>query len=146
MTKPSILLETPTSFRPDTVSTTISAGRIEVTPHARLGWGEFLPLQQQFPLGGSGGFPGIAVEGLRGDREVFGGVQTAFSLRPPLSLRLLVTAGRSANGGDLFSSDGWLAGARAGLGLDTPIGPVQFEYGVASGGRDQLFVRIGRWF
>lgn len=127
-------------------ATTLTAGRIEIRPHVRIGWGEFLPLQQQFPLGGNGGFPGFAVEELRGDREVFGGVQTAIALRASLSLRLLVAAGRSAKGGDLFSSEGWLAGARAGLGLETPIGPVLFEYGLASEGRDQLFVRIGRWF
>ena len=30
--------------------------------------------------------------------------------------------------------------------LDTPVGPVLVEYGVGSHGRDQLFVRIGRWF
>jgi len=127
-------------------NTTVGKGRVEVTPQFRFGWGEFLPLQQQFPLGGSGGFPGLPIEGLRGDREVYGAVQTAIALRPPFSLRLLIAAGRSANGGDLFASDGWLGGARAGLGLDTPIGPVQFEYGLASEGRDQLFVRIGRWF
>ncbi len=128
------------------LSTRITAGRFTFVPHARVGWGEFLPLQEQFPLGGSDGFPGMAVEELRGDREVFGAIQTAFAVHPPFSVRVLLAAGRSANGGPLFWSEDWLAGARVGLGLDTPIGPVQFEYGVASNGRDQLFVRIGRWF
>lgn len=128
------------------LSTRITAGRFTFVPRASVGWGEFLPLQQQFPLGGSDGFPGLAVEEIRGDREVFGGLQTAFAVHPPFSIRLLLAAGRIANGGPLFWSQDWLAGARVGIGLDTPIGPVQFEYGVASNGRDQLFVRIGRWF
>lgn len=128
------------------LATSITAGRFTFVPHARVGWGEFLPLQQQFPLGGSDGFPGMAVEEIRGDRELFAALQTAFAVHPPFSIRLLLAAGRSADGGPLFWSEDWLAGARVGLGLDTPIGPVQFEYGVASNGRDHLFVRIGRWF
>jgi hypothetical protein len=125
---------------------TISAGKLTFVPTARVGWGEFLPLQSQFPLGGDDGFPGYAVHELRGDRELFGGVQSAFAILPSLSIRLLVAAGRSALGGPLFTSEDWLAGARAGVGVDSPVGPVLIEYGLGSSGRDQLFVRIGRWF
>ena len=46
----------------------------------------------------------------------------------------------------LFDPEGWLGGIRAGIGLETAVGPVRLEYGVASNGRDQLFVRIGKWF
>ena len=128
------------------VAATFTAGRLTLTPHGRAGWGEYLPLQSQFPLGGSNGFPGYAVEELRGDRELFVGLQTAFEIRSSLSLRVLLAGGRSASGGDLFVSEDWLAGVRAGLGLETPIGPVHFEYGVGTKKRDQLYVRIGRWF
>jgi hypothetical protein len=122
------------------------AGRLTLTPRGRIGWGEFLPLQSQFPLGGDDGFPGYAVHQLRGDREVFGSAQAAWAVVPSVSIRLLVAGGRSASGGSLFASEGWLGGLRAGAGIDTPVGPVIFEYGVASDGSDQLFVRIGRWF
>ena len=128
------------------MSTTIQAGKLTFVPSARFGWGEFLPLQSQFPLGGEDGFPGYAVHELRGDREVFGGLQSAYAILPSISIRLLVAAGRTAVGGPLFTSEDWLAGVRAGVGVDTPIGPVLVEYGVASRGSDQLFVRIGRWF
>lgn len=128
------------------LAATVRAGRFTFVPRGRVGWGEYLPLQSQFPLGGSDGFPGYAVEELRGDRELFAGLQTAYEIRPPFSIRLLVATGRSAVGGELLASEDWLVGARAGIGIDTPIGPVQFEYGVGSKGRDQLFVRIGRWF
>ena len=126
--------------------TEISAGRFAFTPEVRIGWGELLPLQSQFPLGGTIGFPGLPVHAIRGDREVFTGFQAAYSVFSSLSLRLLVAGGRSANGGPLIDSEGWLGGLRAGAGLDSPVGPVLVEYGFASDGRDLLFVRIGRWF
>jgi outer membrane translocation and assembly module TamA len=39
-----------------------------------------------------------------------------------------------------------VAGARIGLGAETPVGPVRFEYGAVNEGRGTFFVRIGRWF
>ena len=128
------------------LATEITAGRLSFTPRARLGWGELLPLQSQFPLGGDDGFPGIPVRGLRGDREAFAGLQAAYALVSAFSIRMLVAGGRSAVGGPLIDSEGWLGGVRAGIGLDTPVGPVLAEYGFATDGRDLLFVRIGRWF
>lgn len=125
---------------------TATLGRLSLTPSARIGWGEELPLQNKFPLGGDEGFPGLAVQELRGDRELFAGLQSAWQVRNQISILLLLAAGRSANGGGLFESDGWLGGLRTGIGLETAIGPVRFEYGLASNGRDQLFVRIGKWF
>lgn len=128
------------------ISTTAHLGRLTLAPTLRAGWGERLPLQNRFPLGGDEGFPGVAVEELRGDRELYAGLQAAWLLQDPVSILLLVTGGRVANGGALFETEDWLGGVRAGIGLETAIGPVRFEYGVASNGRDQLFVRIGRWF
>ena len=128
------------------LTTTAHLGRLTLTPTLRAGWGERLPLQNLCPLGGEEGFPGVAVEELRCDRELFAGLQAAWLLKDPVSILLLVTGGRVANGGALFEDEDWLSGVRAGLGLETAIGPVRFEYGVASNGRDQLFVRIGRWF
>jgi NTE family protein len=128
------------------LATDISAGRVALTPRARVGWGEFLPLQSQFPLGGDEGFPGIPVHGLRGDREAFAALQAAYAVIPSFTIRLLAAVGRSAVGGSVIDSEGWLSGLRAGVGLDTPVGPVLAEYGFASDGRNLLFVRIGRWF
>ena len=128
------------------VALPVVAGRLVFTPHARVGWGELLPLQSQFPLGGDNGFPGLPVHGVRGDREAYAGLQTAYEIFPSFSLRLLLAGGRSASGGSVFASDDWLGGVRAGAGFGTPVGPVLVEYGFATDGRDLLFVRIGRWF
>ena len=128
------------------LATDVSVGRLVLTPRARAGWGEFLPLQSQFPLGGDEGFPGYPVHSVRGDREAYASLQGAYEIIPSFSIRLLLAGGRSAIGGSIFDSDDWLGGIRAGVGLDTPIGPVIAEYGFATDGRDVLFVRIGRWF
>jgi hypothetical protein len=121
-------------------------GPIRLRPRVRLGWGEDLPLQATFPLGGDDGFPGLHIGELRGDREVFVDLLLTYPLKAPFVGRLEAAAGRSATGGDLIADDGWVGGARIGLGAETPVGPVRFEYGLATEGRSAFFVRLGRWF
>jgi NTE family protein len=121
-------------------------GPIRLRPRVRLGWGEDLPLQATFPLGGDDGFPGLHIGELRGDREVFVDLLLTYPLKAPFVGRLEAAAGRSATGGDLIAGDGWVGGARIGLGAETPVGPVRFEYGLATEGRSAFFVRLGRWF
>lgn len=123
-----------------------STGRLTVEPGLRVGLGRRLPVQTAFQFGGPGGFPGLQVGERRGDREFVVQLQSSWQLRGPVALRLLMSAGRSATGGSLVASDRWLAGIRAGLGANTPIGPVNFEYGLASNGRRAAFIRVGRWF
>jgi NTE family protein len=121
-------------------------GPIRLNPGMRLGWGEKLPLQSTFPLGGNDGFPGLHLGERRGDREALVRVLLTYALKGPFVGRVEVATGRTAVGGPLLDSDNWIVGARAGLGAETPVGPVRFEYGVASGGRGAVFVRLGRWF
>jgi NTE family protein len=124
----------------------IKVGPIRMRPRARLGWGEHLPLQASFPLGGEDGFPGLHIGERRGDREALLGVMLTYTLKGPFVGRVELVTGRSAAGGPLLDGNGWIAGARAGIGAETPVGPVRFEYGVASNGRGAVFVRLGRWF
>jgi predicted acylesterase/phospholipase RssA len=121
-------------------------GVVRFTPRLRLGWGEHLPLQAGFPLGGDDGFPGLHLGERRGDREAMLGLMFSFPLKGPLLGRVELAGGRTAVGGSFFGSSGWDAGVRAGVGADTPVGPVRFEYGLATRGRDAFFVRLGRWF
>ena len=136
------------SFQRAAIATSydIAIGKLTLTPAARVGWGQDLPLQDQFPLGGTAGFPGLATEQLRGDREVFGGLGLSHPIRGPLRWEVLLAAGRSANGGDLFADTDWLGGGRAGVAVETPIGNVQAAYGITTTGIDNVYVRIGRWF
>ena len=121
-------------------------GVVRIMPRFRVGWGEDVPLQAKFPLGGEDGMPGFHLGEQRGDREVMAGVLFSFPIKGPLIGRVELGAGRSDNGGPLLDSDGWAAGVRAGVGADTPVGPVRFEYGLGTRGRSALFVRLGRWF
>ena len=127
-------------------SAPLHAGRLRLRPRVRVHWGEELPLQLATPLGGAEGFPGLHLGERRGDREVMGAVLLTQPLAGPLVARLELAAGRSGVGGPLVDGDGWLAGARLGLGAETPVGPVRVEYGHATIGRGALFVRVGRWF
>lgn len=124
----------------------IRTGALHFEPRLRLGWGERLPLQASFPLGGEDGFPGLHIGERRGDREVVISTLFTYALKGPFVGRIELAAGRSAFGGGVLAPDGWLAGARVGLGAETPVGPVRFEYGLTHGGRDAVFVRLGRWF
>lgn len=124
----------------------VRAGPFRLEPRLRVGLGERLPLQATFPLGGDDGFPGLHIGERRGDREFVVSTLVTYSLKGPFVGRLELAAGRSAFGGGILASGGWLAGARAGLGAETPVGPVRFEYGLTHGGRDAVFVRLGRWF
>jgi hypothetical protein len=120
-------------------------GQVEVFPRARMGWGEDLPIHQAFPLGGVDGFPGLHLGERRGDREALLGLMLTAPVRGPLGARLEVAGGRSASGGALLADDGWIGGIRAGLGANTPVGPVRFEYGYNTEDRGAVFIRLGEW-
>lgn len=120
-------------------------GPLTVSPHLRLGAGTDLPIQYSLALGGADGFPGRHIGELRGDREALFGLALAWPLVGPLHLRVDGMTGRIATGGGLLASDGWLTGVRGGVEADTPVGPVRVELGLG-GGREMLFVRLGRWF
>lgn len=128
------------------MGTTITTGALIVEPMARVGVGDRLPIQATFELGGPDGFPGLQIGERRGDREALMQIQSMMRVLGPVGARLLLATGRSAVGGGLLNRDGWLLGARIGVGATTPIGPVAFEYGFASNGRRAAFIRVGRWF
>jgi NTE family protein len=73
-------------------------------------------------------------------------VLMTYPLLGPLVARIDVAVGRSSQGGPVFDSADWLLGGRIGVGAETPLGPVRFEYGRNSAGRGSTFVRLGRWF
>ena len=120
-------------------------GVVSFSPRIRLGWGEDLPLQDAYPLGGKDGFPGLHIGERRGDREAMLGLMFTTPVRGPLLARVELAGGRTANGGSLLGEDGWVGGIRAGFGADTPVGPVRFEYGYSTEDRGAVFVRLGEW-
>jgi hypothetical protein len=121
-------------------------GAATLTPRVRAGWGDGLPLQNQFPLGGDEGFPGHPTEGVRGDRELFGSLQGDLPLGGgPLSLRALLAAGRSALGTESVLEDPWIGGVRWHRDrLAARRRAVRIRLRDRRG--DNLFVRVGKWF
>jgi len=124
----------------------LAVGALTVTPSVRYGWGQKLPVQLSYPLGGDDGFPGLHIGERRGDREAYASAQLTYPLLGPVNARLELAAGATAQGGDLLPNRGWLAGARGGVGLRTPVGPIIAEYGYNSLHRGTVFIRVGRWF
>jgi hypothetical protein len=120
-------------------------GVVGFTPRVRVGWGEDLPLQHAFPLGGEEGFPGLHIGERRGDREAMLGLMLTAPLKGPLLGRVELAVGRTAAGGALLGDQGWLGGVRAGFGADTPVGQVRFEYGYSTEDRGAVLVRLGDW-
>jgi hypothetical protein len=125
---------------------TTRLGVVRLTPRLRIGWGEALPLHLRFPLGGDEGFPGLHLGERRGSREAMLGADLSTPVLGPVLARFELAVGRTADGGGLLGDDGWVGGARAGLGADTPVGPVRFEYGYGTEGRGAVYVRLGSWF
>jgi hypothetical protein len=76
---------------------------------------------------------------------VLAGLALAYPVVGPLHVRVDGMVGRSAMGGGLLDEGGWHTGLRGGVGAETPVGPVRVEMGF-TGGREALFVRLGRWF
>ena len=135
----------------------IRVGRWTVIPGIRAGLirGREVPLQLTFPLGGSDGFPGLHLFERRGANEAMASATVAYKLTGPLALRLELSAGDARpDSADLarplFQGQDWLVGWRVGLGIrNSPLGPVRLEYGatsIAGDYRDQVFLRVGRWF
>jgi len=121
-------------------------GLVRILPRLLLGWGDGIPLQLGFPLGGDGSIPGYHLGERRGDREVMGSLLFVVPIRGPLLGRLELAAGGTDATSPRFAEGGWTAGVRAGVGAETPVGPVRFEYGLALRGRTAFLVRLGRWF
>ncbi|MEO7038776.1 MAG: hypothetical protein ABI446_01535, partial [Gemmatimonadaceae bacterium] len=121
-------------------------GDLNVTPRIRYGWGDRLPQQLSYTLGGDEGFPGLHIGERRGDREAYASTLFTYHVLGPLLLRLELAEGSMVTGGDLIPTRGWIFGARTGLGIDTPVGPIRAEYGYNSLHRGAVFVRVGRWF
>ena len=135
----------------------ITSGRWVVTPAVRAGIveGNEIPVTAMFPLGGFEGFPGLRLLERRGAAEAMLATRFAYQFAGPVRLCVEFAAGDTrpdslAARRALFRGTDWLVGWRVGLGVRTsPLGPVRLEYGATSiegDYRDQIFLRVGRWF
>lgn len=124
----------------------VSVGRWRARPFVRVGYGEGLPFPLGFWPGGYDGFPGLRSGEARGDRELTVAVDVVRPLVGNLSARMLLAAGRTRDGGPVLADASWLLGCRVGLNLDTRIGLLRAEYGIASERHRAFFIRVGHLF
>lgn len=136
-------------------------GGFRLEPRLRAGYGRDLPSDEVFTLGGVDGFPGLHIGERPGDNELMGSLALQRRLIGPINARLTGAVGRTAfhrtgfldgtalSGfapvGGILGGSGWLAGGKAGLGIDSPLGPIRLEYGLNSEHRSTVFLRVGRW-
>lgn len=133
-------------------SRTFALGGVDLRLRARMGWGNRLPVQQQFTLGGADGFAGLRIGEIRGSQEAFGSARLSRLVVPQTRIAVEAMAGAMGDGhgflqrragthlGDLYY------GVRTGLEAATPIGPIRVEEGFANTGARALLVRVGHWF
>lgn len=127
-------------------------GQFDVTARVRAGWGNRLPIQETFALGGDDGFAGLRIGELRGTQEVFGSLLVRKRLNSWLHARIEFMSGSVASGygvlpRDTLTTAGELfGGVRAGFEAATPVGPIRVEEGVANTGQRAILIRVGRWF
>ena len=128
------------------------AGEMDVAAEVRAGWGNRLPIQETFALGGDDGFAGYRLGELRGSQEAFGSLVIRKRLSALLHARIALMSGTVANGhGVLARVPGTtdvelFGGIRAGLEAATPLGPIRVEEGIANTGQRAILIRVGRWF
>ncbi len=105
-----------------------------------------LPASEKFYLGGMKSFAGLRTDQLAGDKIM----TMSHELRCKLPLRLYLLLRYDI--GEVFTSTDniRLSGLRHGFGvtaaLDSPIGPIEFGYGVADEGLELYYVNVGLSF
>lgn len=104
------------------------------------------PLTARFVLGGDEGFAGLRIGERRALATASLSTDLGFPILGPLGAVVTLMSGRSSDAPGRVLAGPWLAGARAGIGTASPIGPVRLQYGVSDGGRGMWFLRLGRWF
>ena len=133
------------------ISASRSVGAAELRPRLRLGWGTRLPVQHTFTLGGMDGFAGLRMLELRGDQEVFASILARWPIWRQVRARIEPMAGMIATGPGLLRRNGptdglIMIGARIGVELASPIGPIRLEQGFNNQGQRQALIRVGYWF
>ena len=125
----------------------------DIRLRSRAGWGNHLPVQYTFPLGGLDGFAGLRLTELRGSEEAFASVLLRRRFTNILKFRFeMMTGGVSRRSTGLMQKeDGtlygrMLTGVRAGFEAATPIGPIRVEEGFSDTGARAALIRVGYWF
>lgn len=103
--------------------------------HAAYGWGNgHIPESNEYRIGGQNSLRGYRDDQFRGDHTFYGTLEYRFPLVKKVDLAIFTDFGSAWDDGGW--PDDWHQSVGAGIGLNTPMGPVRLDYGYGSqGGR-----------
>ncbi len=116
-------------------------------PHVALGISRAgLPASERFYLGGLHSFAGLRTYQLSGDKMFLLSNEIRFKLPLDLYLSFSYDLGDVYHSTDQIKLNGLRHGFGTVLGLDSPLGPVEFGYGVTNSNVDRWYLSIGFGF
>lgn len=127
----------------------LERGEFVLRPRASVGWGRDLPLDAQFVLGGSQGFPGLRLGERRGDHVASASLALLHGVGGPFYVSATAGAGYTSLEdtrpfeGITQMGRGWVQGVELGLASDTPFGAFSIGVGVATTDRPVFKVSLG---
>jgi NTE family protein len=124
--------------------------RFTFIPSVRFGFGNELPEQETFSLGGDNGFAGYRRFEVRGTFENNTTFMLKYALVGPVSLTLssedgVIVDADTARANITKPPERFVDGNRYGIEIETPLGPMRVEVGHNTAGRQQATFSIGSW-
>ena len=118
--------------------------RLNLHPKIAIGASsDFMPFFDEFSLGGLGNFIGLHDDEFLGDKLLLGNIDLRFKIINRLYLSGCYNAGNIWNKLDRVRLSRLRYSAGLGLGVKTPIGPIESWYGRTSTGLDALYLKVG---
>jgi NTE family protein len=102
-----------------------------------------VPTSEKFTLGGCDDFFGLHSEELKGDKMFVGSLGLRFKFFHRLYWTLRYDIGEVWSRLESFKTKNLKHGFGTSLALDTPLGPLEFAYGVATNKWDKFYFRFG---
>ncbi len=118
--------------------------RVNFHPKIALGASDgTVPISEKFTLGGRGDFYGLFDEELKGDKMFLGSLGLRFRFFRRLYWILRYDMGQVWSKLESIKFENLKYAFGSSLALDTPLGPVEFAYGVATDEWDKFYFKLG---
>jgi NTE family protein len=105
-----------------------------------------LPAPEEFYIGGLGSFEGFRTTELSDSKILLMNLELRYRVLPRIYLITRYNGGNTFDQTEDLSFENLRYGWAAALGIDTPLGPIIFGYGRASGNRDRVHFQAGLKF